>query len=256
MNRRQFYRARFQSRHAPGIFPDCVLGLVSSLTTARPMSSLIFLTEESQVLVATDTLATSPDGQPFKYTTKAFIVPHLKIIIAGTGTGEFLGRWFVRINEFVVKGIDNLDYHTPGDLASMWRGFKQEFSLADSFTTTVYHFGFSEETGLIHSFAYRSTNNFQSEPIEQYGLRVKPECTVLDNCCLPQDIRKMMDDQRAIQASLPKDQRVYIGGEIQIHHLSKDGFQVYTLHRFEDYDRDEKAIYDSFRAEKNRRAAR
>ena len=217
------------------------------------MSSLIFHTEESQVLVATDTLATSPDGQPFMYTTKAFILPHLRMIIAGTGAGGFLGRWFVLINDgLVVRGINHLDYHTQRNLAAMWTRYKQEISFPDSITTTVYHFGFSEETGLIHSFAYRSANDFQSQRREQYGLGVKPECPVPDNYRLPQDIPKMMANQRTIQLSLPKDQRVYIGGEIQIHHLSKDGFQVYTLDRFEDYDRDERAIYENFRASENR----
>jgi hypothetical protein len=210
------------------------------------MSSLIFLTEESQVLVATDTLATSPDGRPFMFTTKAFILPHLNLMIAGTGAGGFLGGWFIRINDgLVVRGIDHLDYHTPRVLASMWSDYKQKFPMPDV-TTTVYHFGFSETTGSIHSFAYRSTNDFHSERLDPYGLRVKPDCPVPDNYSLPQDIRKMMDDQRTIQASRPKEKRVHIGGESEIHHLSKNGFQVYTLSRFEDYARDEAAIYENF----------
>jgi hypothetical protein len=216
------------------------------------MSSLIFYTEESLVLVATDTLATSPDGRPFKYTTKAFILPHLRMIIAGTGVGGFLGRWFIEINDrMVVGGVDHLDYHTPSNLAAMWQGYKQEFSFTDSMTTTVYHFGFSEVTGVIHSYAYRSANGFQSERLEQYGLRVKPECPAPENFQFPKDIRKMMGDQRAIQAAKPKEQRIYIGGDIQIHHLGHDGFYAYTLDRFEDYDRDEKAMYENFRDAKN-----
>ena len=64
------------------------------------MSSLIFHTEQNQVMIATDTLATSPDGRPFKFTTKAFfLLPHLRMIIAGTGAGGFLGRWFIRVND-------------------------------------------------------------------------------------------------------------------------------------------------------------
>jgi hypothetical protein len=115
----------------------------------------------------------------------------------------------------------------------------------DEIMTTVYHFGFSEQTGKIHSFAYRSTNNFQSEQIP-YCVAVKPECSVPENPCLPQDIRKMMDDQRSIQASRPENQRIHIGGEIEIYHLAKSGFAIYTLDRFEDYSRDEKAIYENF----------
>jgi len=215
------------------------------------MSSLIFFTDTTQALVATDTLGVSPDGRPLRFTTKAFIVPHLKLIIAGTGAGGFLGKWFVRVNDdFVVKGIDNLDYHTPSALATLWQGFKQQFSIED-ITATIYHFGFSETTGLIRSFAYRSTNDFRSEPIG-YGLGFKPECPVPENYQLPGDIRKMMDDQRTIQASQPKDKRLYIGGEIMIHHLSRDGFSAYPLYRFEDYASDETAIYENFRASKER----
>jgi hypothetical protein len=209
------------------------------------VSSLIYCTEERQVSLATDTLATLPDGRPFEYTTKAFVLPHLRTIIAGTGAGGFLGTWFVRVNDgMVVSGVDHLNFHTAGVLASQWEDFKKGKSLSDGQTTTIYHFGFSETTGLIHSFAYRSTNNFQSESIG-YGIGVKPKCKVPDNCRFPQDLKTMMDEQRTIQRSLPEDERVYIGGEIQIHHLSKDGFRIYTLDRFEDYDQDNTAIYEN-----------
>ncbi len=144
--------------------------------------------------------------------------------------------------------LDHLNYHTPSNLASIWPRYKQEFSVPDGITTTVYHFGFSEVTRLIHSFAYRSANDFRSEQHSGYCLGVKPECSVPNNISLPQDIRKMMDEQRSIQAALPENQRVHIGGEIEIFHLTKDGFAIYTLDRFEDYARDEKAIYENFQA--------
>src|SRR5690242_2369924 len=120
------------------------------------MSSLIFHTDERQVFTATDTLATSPDGEPFLFTTKAFVVPHLWMMMAGTGAGGFLGKWFIEVNDrMIVKGIDNLDYHTPQALDRIWQSYKQECSIPETFTTTVYHFGFSEEEGAIHSYAYR-----------------------------------------------------------------------------------------------------
>ena len=86
------------------------------------MSSLIFWTDEKQVLVATDTLATHPDGRPLKFTSKAFIVPHLKIIMSGVGVGGFLARWFVYMNDsLIVHGIDNLNYHAPRALRMLWQ---------------------------------------------------------------------------------------------------------------------------------------
>src|SRR5580704_1233278 len=153
------------------------------------MSSLIFHTDEKQAFVATDTLATHPDGRPFKFTTKAFIVPHLRLLMAGVGIHGFMSRWFVHMNDMViVRGIDNLDYHTPRALSRLWQSYRKELSITDEMTTPVYHLGFSEATGVMHSYAYRSTNNFASERLEPYGLRVKPECQIPSNYHLPEDL--------------------------------------------------------------------
>ena len=211
------------------------------------MSSLIFFADEKQALVATDTLATTLDGQPHMFTTKAFIVPHLRLITIATGVGRFLGRWFINVNDnFVVHGIDHLNDHAPAALLSLWQRYKEELSVPEEKTSTIYHLGFSEVTGLIHMYAYRSNKDFTSERLEPYGLRIKPEIQVPADYQLPRDFRTMMDEQRRVQASLPKSERIYVGGEIQVHHLTEQGFGVYTLHRFEDYARDETAIYHNF----------
>jgi len=47
------------------------------------------------------------------------------------------------------------------------------------------------------------------------------------------------------------DERVYIGGEIQIYHLTTSGFSVYTIDRFNNYDSDEQAIYANFHSNQN-----
>src|SRR5262245_44517231 len=65
---------------------------------AKSMSSLIFYTEREQALIASDTLAVNLDGTPRMYTTKALIVPHLRMVIAGTGIAGLSTRWFARVN--------------------------------------------------------------------------------------------------------------------------------------------------------------
>ena len=117
--------------------------------------------------------------------------------------------------------------------------------MPNNVTATVYHFGFSETSDLIHSFAYRSANDFASERLG-YGLGMKPEFPAPDGYQLPNDFKSMMDQQRSIQASKPKSETVYVGGEIQIHHLVPEGIQVYTLDRFEEFESDEAAIYQNF----------
>jgi len=205
------------------------------------MSSIIFVVNEQEVMVATDTLATR-NGEPCFFTTKTLIVPHLKLVIAGTGVAGFLDRWFLCVNGTVpLRGIDILNDHAPSDLAAMWEWCKEQLPIANS-TTTVYHFGFSENTGLMKAYAYRSENNFKSEPLA-YGDYRKPDCAVPAHCEYPQDVKRMMEDQRIRQNAHPRESRLYIGGEIQVHHLTKAGFNVWTLDRFDDYDADEKAMY-------------
>ena len=49
----------------------------------------------------------------------------------------------------------------------------------------------------------------------------------------PSDIPRIMAAQRAFQAKLPKEARVSIGGEIQMHHLEQAGYKAYRLGQFE-----------------------
>lgn len=79
-----------------------------------------------------------------------------------------------------------------------------------------------------------------------YGIGVKPECPVPENLELPGDLKRLMDEQRTIQRSRPPDQRVYIGGEIQIHHLMQAGFHIYPLGRFEDFEEDAITMFNAF----------
>jgi len=172
------------------------------------------------------------------------------MIMAGTGV-VFLGKWFIQVNdEMLLKGIDSLDYHAPKSLARIWKTHKETRSVPvpDNVTTTVYHFGFSEKEDVIRSYVYRSTDDFRSEAL-QYGIYVKPECEVPEDYELPIDIKAMMDQQRAIQATRPKSERVYIGGQIQIHHLARDGVYIHTLDRFEDFESTEREIYKNFEEE-------
>lgn len=212
------------------------------------MSSLIFYTDENQALIATDTLATSATvpGAPFKFTTKAFIVPHLRMVIAGTGCGGFCDRWFLHINDrMIVKGIVNLDYHTPQNLALVWSSYKKEFSIPDNSTTTIFHFGFSEEDQKLYPIMYSSADNFEPKVIP-HGLSGKPEFNCPEPYELPKDFKTMMNSQRELQSSETKESKIYIGGEIQLIRLERDGFFVQSLGKFDDYDSDESAIYNNY----------
>ena len=198
------------------------------------MSSLIFYTDETQVVVATDTLAVDSNGEPFMLTSKSTHIPHLNLVIAGTGCGGFSNEWAMHVNNrMVLGGIMNLDYHTQNSLLELWNKYKGDFALPEEMTTTVYHFGISEETKKIVSFAYRSTNEFRSEAI-QYGTAVKPECKILEGNLI-EIIPLMMQEQREIQESQPKESRIYIGGEINVMHLTENACNTFKIGEFPDF---------------------
>jgi hypothetical protein len=206
------------------------------------MSSLIYKIEKMQVFLATDTLATT-NGKATGFTTKAFPLPHLRMVIAGTGLAGFLDHWLVALNASPVRGIDALNEHAQAGLLNVLRTFKTQFPNMNE-TTNVYHFGFSENTGVIQSFAYKSEELFEPRPIG-YGLYVKPnvpEDAIPRDTLHPSDFPRIMAAQRAHQAKLPKEARVSIGGEIQMHHLEHAGYKAYRLGQFEDYAETRRAI--------------
>ena len=211
------------------------------------MSSLIFYTDQDQILVVTDTLVVKPDGNPMMYCSKAIYLPHIRTIIAGTGVGMFSGDWSMQVNNrMVVAGIDNLDFHTPIALCKRWQQYKGEHALPADLTTTVYHFGLSEETGFVRSYAYRSTHSFASEQLG-YGYGLKPECTPPQKENLIEEIPRMMVEQRKNQESKPFSDRVYIGGEAIAIYLNKSGCSIFSVFQFEDFQSQLRDIFRNYR---------
>jgi hypothetical protein len=207
------------------------------------MSSLIYKVEKMQVFIATDTLSTL-NGEAIQFATKAFPLPHLRMVIAGTGLPGFLDHWLVAINASPVRGIDALNEQAQAGLLNVLRTYTKQFPGMNE-TTSVYHFGFSEDTGVIHSFAYKSEELFEPRQIE-CGLYVKPdvpEDAIPTDTLYPSDFPKIMAAQRAIQKKLPKEIRVSIGGEIQMHHLEQTGYKAYRLGQFEDFAETRRAIF-------------
>ncbi|MEO9607873.1 MULTISPECIES: hypothetical protein [Alphaproteobacteria] len=213
------------------------------------MTSFICMMGEDQVILATDTLATTPDGTPSFFTSKATHVPHLKSLIMGTGVGGFANRWASHVAaSMVLSGINNLDYHTPSALRGLWEEYRKEHDVPADITTTVYHFGLSEEDAKMCGFAYRSTDNFLSEPLN-YGWRFKPECSVPDSDDMAIIIETMMREQRQIQETRPLNERVFIGGDAILHHLVPQSYAAYNLFKFEDYGEMMRAIFSNYQTE-------
>jgi hypothetical protein len=110
------------------------------------MSSLIFHFAPEQVIIATDTLATTTDTkEPLFFSTKVYPLPHLNGVMCCTGVATVGLEWFTHLARFIVRDFHHLDqFVTPAliELAS-------QYDLDDDLTATVYHFGYSEAEGAL-----------------------------------------------------------------------------------------------------------
>jgi hypothetical protein len=211
------------------------------MATVRPerdhgMSLLMFATDPSQVVIVTDTLATHPTGEPFLLVSKCSIVPHLEMAVAYTGVAQVGQRWVHQLQTAVLaRNINLLDQHVPGALRQVTADVVAEFGELPG-TSTVYHFGYSEEKEAYIGIAYRSEQDFQSDPI-QYGFGVKPVPS--GDFSAPQDIDGLLamgKQIRAEQDAGPKETRIYIGGEFWMTVLANRTIQVSKLFRFDDFE--------------------
>jgi hypothetical protein len=201
------------------------------------MSLLMFFVAPTQAVVVTDTLATTPEGDPFLYVSKCFVVPHLDMVIAGTGVGSLGARWSARVQEnLLCRGIEMLDLHAPEALRMLWGELETEHGPIDR-TSTIYHFGRAESSGEYVGFAYRSADNFESDP-RPHGFGIKPPP---DNGLegTPEDIDgwiEMAKRVRVEQEAADPAERLYIGGALTMALLQDGAIVTQEIYRWDDFD--------------------
>lgn len=198
----------------------------------------MFYLAPEQVVVMTDTLATNMAGEPYLLVSKCAVVPHLNMIIAGTGAGQLGSRWVQTVSERTAcLDIEMLDTHAPVGIARLWDALLAEEDHRYEGTSTIYHFGRSEATQKYVGYAYRSVDGFASEPLRPYGFAAKPP--PLGSFEPSTDLRdwiKLAEQIRAEQDPLPHGERVYIGGALICAILQGGAINVSEVYRFDDFD--------------------
>lgn len=200
------------------------------------MSLLMFSHYRQETVILTDTLATI-DHVPYRYMSKSFIVPHLDLVIAVTGIGNLCGLWHSVINEnMLCLNIDMLDRHAPEAIRNIWADLMSDDKLSGQ-TSTVYHFGISEESGDCVGYAYRSTNDFVSERLPEGGVGIKPQPVgtweAPDN--LPGFI-ELACRVRKEQDALPISERIDIGGALRVIVIANRTIATSEIYRFDDFE--------------------
>jgi hypothetical protein len=206
------------------------------------MSLLMFSHETEGFVLLTDTYATTPEGDPRTFQSKVFVLPHLNMAMGGTGIGQLMRRWFDVIqSNMLVRDIETLDLHAPEALRKIWAGLIDEFdglgrAVEEGATSTIYHFGFTEEAQPIR-FTYRSASNFESEEATDPGFGIKP---------VPKwDFKSpgSLEDMVAVAVRLreqedarPKTDRVHLGGDLIATFVGNGSIASNRVYRWSDFD--------------------
>lgn len=138
------------------------------------MSLLIFNHQPDQVAIITDTLATTPEGDPLLFTNKVWAVPHMQLLMSGTGVAQLHEAWYRRLNtSLLARDIDQAGLWAPDMLRTLWAELQQRHGSTDA-TSTVYHFGIPEGEEHFVRYAFRSANNFRAERESEPAVALKP----------------------------------------------------------------------------------
>jgi hypothetical protein len=104
-------------------------------------------------------------------------------------------------------------------------------------SATVFHFGIPEDAAKSAcGFMYASANDFVSEPLPLGKILLKPEGVVPEPCTLPDDFKKIMESQIELENKKEPSQKVYIGGEVIVCQISRDGFFIEQKGIFSGWD--------------------
>lgn len=202
------------------------------------MSLLMFLHQEDDALIITDTLATDLEGKPLNFVDKCVAVPSMNLAVATTGYQQLMLRWVEQLRERVpARDIVMLDEHAPVALREIWAELQAEHGPLSG-TATVYHFGIDERTGRCRRFAYRSSADFVSEEGQAPAFGVKPE-PVGERQPDGLSDAELIEFARTIRRQQDElvEGRIYIGGDLVFTELSKNAVVSRRVFRWEDqYD--------------------
>lgn len=218
------------------------------------MTALNILIQPKFCIVAADSLfASYPDRIPMQFGTKILLLPHLKMVIASTGSGNFFHEWYKCLQfKIIANDIEVLNSYAPGVLKTLFHERADEYGSA-----TVYHIGYCARSDSFIGYQYSSQNGFVSEELPTLTLRPNTEgindrfsksFDGIDFNDLPDLFVKIITYQKEID-DRRVEHKVGIGGEVHVGMVTRDFSALRIAHRFSDYD----SIWQQCLAELRRR---
>lgn len=204
------------------------------------MTALIYAVTDTQILLASDTLMRSDDGEPARYVSKILLLPHLRGAVCARGSAGLLLRWYLVLQEAAVIPdlawmANNAERYLPT--------IANELKLPEDIGTTIFHFGWDEHQQRFvgHSFArkerFRARETRRNEWVVLPGYdEAMTDAEELLSKSDADGIAELMRRQRAAdEGILVSTDRAGIGGEVHVVSLTPGKALQFMAYRFDDY---------------------
>jgi len=189
-----------------------------------------------------DSKSSSLDGSPNLFHSKIFPLPHLNVVLCGTGVLQVVLDWYVFIqSQVLATNIHDLDNVAPTVLSELLKRYENQLPEGQG-RVTIYHFGYDERAGRMRAFVYRSTSGFVSEVLPE-GAIAKPgresllklwaEKFAQTGDAIDAFIDVMEQQRRMIESG--ELEPVPIGGEIHALIAMPDFQTMWRCHQFGDH---------------------
>lgn len=202
------------------------------------MSLLMYVHRETSIKIITDTLATDPEGNPFLFVTKSFIVPHLDMVIGTTGLAAIGQRWIGQVfSEVRCRNIDMIAKFTPSCLQELHNNIANRIDNEKLHPTSIYHFGYSDQYQRYVRYRFRSELDYAAELSVESSFGVKP--FPKGGFDVPQtrsDFINLAERIRQEQQQCLSSERIHIGGELNIVIMKRRCITSSKLYAFADLE--------------------
>jgi hypothetical protein len=144
---------------------------------------------------------------PHSFVTKILTLPHLRGVIAGTGSFELILQWYLTMQRSLMPDLAWTGDHAPAELRRLAASMPEAQS-------TVYHFAWTSER--FEGFGFASRDRFAARPLARNSVVVKPEYA-------------------GVHGDAAVD-RAEIGGEVHVVNMTSEHIIQTIAYRFPDYD--------------------
>lgn len=184
------------------------------------MTALLYVLAPRRAYVAMDSRVCAADGSAARFASKLCVLPHVGVVVCGTGLGNLLFDWIHLIQQRIdAHDILELDQVTPVSLRRLWH-YAEPHGTA---MATIYHFGYAVSLRRFVGFAYRSCCGFASyrlgdgfgaDPAEGLDLQAVARRTraARSDRAMQRILHAVLEDQRQIDAHRAPALRRSIGG--------------------------------------------